>query len=115
MSKNLKFNFFAKSLPTVDFPEPIIPTNIRFLFDFISFSIEKTQICLNLKLLNDICIFKKKQVLGKSTYLIKILIKIALLFLMVLFLIVLVDKINFPYPNKKIEKIVPNETFKVVK
>jgi len=27
----------------------------------------------------------------------------------------LVDKINFPHPNKKIEKIIPNENFKVVK
>ena len=59
--------------------------------------------------------FQKKTSVSKSGYLIKILIKIILLFLMVLFLIVLVDKINFPYPNKKIEKIVPNENFKVVK
>ena len=59
--------------------------------------------------------FQKKTSVSKSGYLIKILIKIALLFLMLLFLIVLVDKINFPYPNQKIEKIVPNETFKVVK
>ena len=59
--------------------------------------------------------FKKKATFSKSGYLIKILIKITLLFLMVLFLIVLVDKINFPYPNKKIEKIISNETFKVVK
>jgi len=27
----------------------------------------------------------------------------------------LVNKINFPSPNKDIEKIIPNETFKVVK
>ena len=59
--------------------------------------------------------FQKKTSVSKSGYLIKILIKITLLFLMVLFLIVLVDKINFPQPNKKIEKIVPNENFKVVK
>ena len=59
--------------------------------------------------------FQKKTSVSKSGYLIKILIKITLLFLMLLFLIVLVDKINFPYTNKKIEKIVPNETFKVVK
>ena len=59
--------------------------------------------------------FQKKTSVSKSGYLIKILIKIALLFLMLLFLIVLVDKINFPHPSKKIEKIVPNETFKVVK
>ena len=54
--------------------------------------------------------FQKKTSVSKSGYLIKILIKITLLFL-----IVLADKINFPYPDKKIEKIVPNETFKVVK
>ena len=59
--------------------------------------------------------FQKKTSVSKSGYLIKILIKITLLFIILLFLIVLVDKIKFPYPNKKIEKIVPNETFKVVK
>ena len=59
--------------------------------------------------------FQKKTSVSKSGYLIKILIKITLLFIILLFFIVLVDKINFPYPNKKIEKIVPNETFKVVK
>jgi len=59
--------------------------------------------------------FQKKTSVSKSGYLIKILIKITLLFLTLLFLIVFVDKINFPYPNKKIEKIVPNENFKVVK
>ena len=59
--------------------------------------------------------FQKKTSVSKSGYLIKILIKITLLFLTLLFLIVFVNKINFPYPNKKIEKIVPNETFKVVK
>ena len=59
--------------------------------------------------------FQKKTSVSKSGYLIKILIKITLLFITLLCLIVLVDKINFPYPNKKIEKIVPNETFKVVK
>jgi len=59
--------------------------------------------------------FQKKTSVSKSGYLVKILIKVTLLFLTVLFLIVLVDKINFPYPNQKIEKIVPNETFKVVK
>ena len=59
--------------------------------------------------------FQKKTSVSKSGYLIKILIKITLLFLLVLFLVVLVDKINFPYPYKKIEKIVPNENFKVLK
>ena len=59
--------------------------------------------------------FQKKTSVSKSGYLIKILIKIILLFFVLLFLIVLVDKINFPHPNKEIEKIVPNENFKVVK
>jgi len=30
-------------------------------------------------------------------------------------LIILIDKINFPYPQNKIEKIITDETFKVVK
>ena len=59
--------------------------------------------------------FHKKTSVSKSGYLLKTLIKITLLSLILLFLIVLVDKINFPHPNKKIEKIIPNETFKVVK
>jgi hypothetical protein len=59
--------------------------------------------------------FQKKTSVTKSGYLIKILIKITLLSLILVFLIVLVGKINFPHPNKKIEKIVPNENFKVVK
>jgi len=59
--------------------------------------------------------FQKKTSVSKSGYLIKILIKITLLLFMLLLLVVLVDKINFPHPNKKIEKIVPNENFKVVK
>ena len=44
----------------INFP---YPNKTRFFFDFITFFIEKTQICLNLKLINDICNFKKKQVL----------------------------------------------------
>ena len=59
--------------------------------------------------------FQKKTSVSKSGYLIKILIKITLLLFMLLLLIVLIDKINFPHPNKKIEKIVPNEIFEVVK
>ena len=59
--------------------------------------------------------FKKKTSVSKSGYLIKILIKITLLLLMVLFLIVLVNKIDFPSPYKKIEKNIPNENLKIVK
>ena len=46
---------------------------------------------------------------------VKILIKIVVLLIASFLLIVLVSKINFPYPQKKIEKTIPNENFKVVK
>ena len=57
----------------------------------------------------------KKTSSGKYSFLIKILIKAALLFLLLFIAIVLVDKIDFPAPNKKIEKIIPNENLKIVK
>ncbi len=59
--------------------------------------------------------FQKKTSIGPFGNPVKILIRIALIFIVLLLLVVLVNKINFPYPNKKIEKIVPNENFKVVK
>jgi len=59
--------------------------------------------------------FQKKTSFSKSFVLVKFLIK-CLIVLFVLFLsIVLIDKIEFPYPNKQIEKIIPNENLKVVK
>ena len=59
--------------------------------------------------------FQKKQAIGKSNYLIKLIIKIALVFLLFLIILLLVDQINFPSPNKKIEKIIPNENLKIIK
>ena len=59
--------------------------------------------------------FHKKTSIGKSNFLIKILIKIALIFFLFIVLLILVDQINFPTPNKKIEKIIPNENLKIVK
>ena len=59
--------------------------------------------------------FQKKTRAGLFGNLMKVLIKVTLLFITLLLLVILVDKINFPYPNKKIEKNIPNETFKVVK
>ena len=56
------FNRFESNKPIVDFPDPIMPSKTRFFFDFIIFFIEKTQICLNLKLIDDICNFKEIQV-----------------------------------------------------
>ena len=59
--------------------------------------------------------FQKKQAIGKSNYLLKLIIKIALVFFLFFIILLLVDQINFPSPNKKIEKIIPNENLKIVK
>ena len=59
--------------------------------------------------------FYKKTSGGKYSFLIKILIKAAILFLFLFIAIVLVDKIDFPAPNKKIEKIISNDNIKIVK
>ena len=59
--------------------------------------------------------FTKKTSSGKlislSRFLIKVIIVIFVLFLGV----ILISKIDFPAPNKKIEKIIPNENFKTIK
>ena len=47
---------------------------------------------------------------GKS-----LLIKIALVIIIFIGAIVLLGKIEFPYPNEDIEKIIPNEKLKIVK
>jgi len=59
--------------------------------------------------------FHKKTSGGKYNFLIKLLIKTAFIFLLFFVGIVLVDKLDFPKPNKKIEKIIPNENLKIVK
>ena len=59
--------------------------------------------------------FRKKSTIGPLGNSVKILFKIAFIIIILLLLAVVVDKINFPYPNKKIEKIVPNENLKIVK
>ena len=59
--------------------------------------------------------FHKKTSIGKSNTLIKLLIKIALIFFFIFILLILIDQINFPSPNKKIEKRITNENFKIVK
>ena len=59
--------------------------------------------------------FHKKTRAGRLGNLMKVLIRVVFFFITIVLLIVLVDKINFPYPNKIIQKIIPNENFKVVK
>ena len=59
--------------------------------------------------------FTKKTSSGKLISLSRFLIKVIIV-LFVLFLgVILISKIDFPAPNKKIEKIIPNENFKTIK
>ena len=43
------------------------------------------------------------------------LIKASLIMIVIIGLVVILGKIDFPSPNKEIEKIIPNEKIKVVK
>ena len=43
------------------------------------------------------------------------LIKIAIFLIIIIGAVILLGKIDFPSPNKKIEKIIPNEKLKIVK
>ena len=47
---------------------------------------------------------------GKS-----LLVKVILVLIIIIGAIVLLGKIDFPSPNKEIEKIIPNEKLKIVK
>ena len=59
--------------------------------------------------------FEKKTRIGNPKGIFGIMIKIILLMLILVVSIVLIDRINFPSPTKKIEKVIPNENFKIVK
>ena len=43
------------------------------------------------------------------------LVKLTLILLILIGFVYALGSINFPAPNKKIEKIIPNENFKIVK
>ena len=78
-----------------------------------SFYIEKTQICLILKLLNYMQFTKKtsKDKIFSFGFVSKIVIAI----LIIVFGLILINQINLPAPVKQIEKILPNENFKTIK
>ena len=46
---------------------------------------------------------------------VSILIKLSIVILIILGAVYLLNKIDFPSPKKTIEKIIPNENFKIVK
>ena len=59
--------------------------------------------------------FYKKTSIGKSNNYLKLAIKLFLIVFLFFIILIMVDQINFPAPNKNIEKIIPNENFKIVK
>ena len=59
--------------------------------------------------------FEKKTRIVSPKGIFGILIKIILILLVLAVVIILIDRINFPSPIKKIEQVIPNENFKIVK
>ena len=59
--------------------------------------------------------FTKKTSSGKLSTIGRFSIKVILLISILFIGIILISKIDFPTPNKKIEKIIPNENFKTIK
>ena len=59
--------------------------------------------------------FQKKTRGGSLGNVTKIFIKLVLIILFITGIVILLDKINFPSPNKLIEKNIPNENFKIIK
>ena len=59
--------------------------------------------------------FEKKTTIGNPKGIFGILIKILLTLVAIVIAIILIDRIDFPSPIKKIEKVISNENFKIVK
>ena len=59
--------------------------------------------------------FEKKTRTGNLSSIVKLLIKVTLIFLVLLIAVILIDRIAFPSPIKKIEKVISNENFKIIK
>jgi|TARA_B110000037_G_scaffold157756_1_gene178019 hypothetical protein len=56
--------------------------------------------------------FSKNTSVGPSK---SLLIKTILVLIVIISVVILLSKIDFPSPNKEIEKIIPNEKLKIVK
>ena len=59
--------------------------------------------------------FEKKTTIGNPKGIFGIFIKILLALVVLVIAIILIDRIDFPSPIKKIEKVIANENFKIVK
>ena len=58
-------------------------------------------------------IYKKTR--SRSYSLLSLVVKLLIIIVIFAGIIFLLNKINFPTPNQVIEKIIPNENFKIVK
>jgi len=59
--------------------------------------------------------FSKNTSTGSSKSYLSILIRGILILVILISIIIMLGKIDFPSPNKEIEKIIPNEKLKIVK
>ena len=59
--------------------------------------------------------FQKKTRFGNSGGIVKLLIKVFFIIAFIFVGVILLDRVDFPTPIKKIEKIISNEKFKTVK
>jgi len=59
--------------------------------------------------------FNKNTSIGSSRNYLVVVIKIILTLVTLSVAIMLLNKIEFPTPNKEIEKIIPNENLKIIK
>ena len=57
----------------------------------------------------------KNTSIGKNNKLMMLLVKFSIFFIIIFIIVVLLNKIDFPAPNKEIEKVIPNEKLKIVK
>ena len=59
--------------------------------------------------------FQKKTRVGNKNQLIFIVIKLLIIILFLFSIVFIIDKIDLPTPNKKIEQIISNENIRIVK
>ena len=52
---------------------------------------------------------------SSRTNILRLVMKLALALVFIMVIVFLLNKIDFPTPKKEIEKIIPNENFKIVK
>ena len=46
---------------------------------------------------------------------VRLIVKLSLAIIILIGIVFLLNKIDFPSPEKKIEKVIPNENFKIIK